>query len=56
MLEVANAVKKRDMEFPGGHVKFWVGMVAKHKKYNCNCVIYGWDPVCTATQVNLEHG
>lgn len=48
--EMANAVKKRDIEFPGGPVKFWVGMVAKHKKYNYNCVIYGWDPVCTATQ------
>merc|ERR1711971_1106475 len=48
--EMANAVKKRHVEIPGGHVKFWVGMVAKHRKYNCNCVIYGWDRICTASQ------
>ena len=28
-----------------------VGMVMKHRKYNYNCVIYGWDAVCKATKV-----
>lgn len=52
-------VKKRNTnlaESPGGPffaekpVQFWIGMVAKHKKYNYTCVIYGWDPVCAASQ------
>ena len=30
-----------------------VGMVMKHRKYNYNCVIYGWDPICKATKVNI---
>jgi len=28
-----------------------VGMVMKHRKYNYNCVIYGWDAVCKATKM-----
>ena len=28
-------------------------MVMKHRKYNYNCVIYGWDPICKATKVNI---
>lgn len=44
--------KKRGVaaSFPHGVVQFWVGQVARHKKYHYVCVIYGWDPVCTASR------
>ncbi|GFY63553.1 f-box only protein 21 [Trichonephila inaurata madagascariensis] len=32
------------------NVKFAVGMIMKHKKYNYRCVIYGWDNSCAASQ------
>lgn len=32
------------------NVKFAVGMIMKHKKYNYRCVIYGWDNLCKASQ------
>lgn len=31
-------------------VEFGVGMVMKHKRYNYNCVIYGWDSKCKASK------
>ena len=33
---------------------FAVGMVMKHKRYDYECVIYGWDAVCTQSQVGLK--
>ena len=30
-----------------------VGMVMKHRRYDYHCVIFGWDPKCTATRVSL---
>jgi hypothetical protein len=33
---------------------FCVGMVAKHKKYNYHCVIFGWDPICKASKVSVR--
>jgi len=59
MMPKINDIKTRNTsltESPGGPffsekpVQFWIGMVAKHRKYNYTCIIYGWDPVCTATQ------
>jgi len=43
-------IKKRGVaaSFPHGQVMFWTGQVCKHKKYNYVCLVYGWDPVCTA--------
>jgi hemimethylated DNA binding protein len=32
------------------NVKFSVGMVMKHKRYNYRCVIYGWDEKCVQSE------
>ncbi|XP_015909735.1 F-box only protein 21 isoform X2 [Parasteatoda tepidariorum] len=32
------------------NVDFAVGMIMTHKKYDYRCVIYGWDPLCTASK------
>ena len=29
-----------------------IGMVMKHRRYDYHCVIFGWDPKCTATRVS----
>jgi len=39
----------------GEGVTFRVGQVCRHKKYHYTCVIYGWDPVCTASQSWISH-
>jgi F-box protein 21 len=31
-------------------VKFAVGMIMRHKKYNYRCIIYGWDTKCVASR------
>ncbi|KAJ1530439.1 hypothetical protein ONE63_005344 [Megalurothrips usitatus] len=36
------------------HVRFAVGMSMVHKQYNYLCVITGWDPICTATDIWKE--
>ncbi len=35
-------------------LRFRIGLVAKHKKYNYKCVINGWDDHCAAPQVCLK--
>jgi len=35
--------------FPCGVVENHIGQVCKHRKYNYICVIFGWDPKCTAS-------
>ena len=49
--------KKRGVaaSFPKGEVRFCVGQVCRHTKYNYTCVVYGWDPVCTASQSWISH-
>ncbi|XP_070572087.1 F-box only protein 21-like isoform X1 [Ptychodera flava] len=39
--------KKRD---ENSEVKFSVGMIMKHKRYNYVCLIYGWDSTCKMPQ------
>ncbi|KAJ9575100.1 hypothetical protein L9F63_007761, partial [Diploptera punctata] len=31
-------------------VTYAVGMIMRHRQYNYRCVIYGWDPLCAASQ------
>ncbi len=33
-------------------LRFRIGLVTKHKKYNYKCVINGWDDHCAAPQVS----
>ena len=46
--------KKRGVaaSFPCGVVENHIGQVCQHRKYNYICVIFGWDPKCTASKVN----
>ena len=30
-----------------------IGMVMKHRRYDYHCVIFGWDPKCTASRVRF---
>lgn len=32
------------------HVEFAVGMIMRHLRYDYTCVVYGWDPLCNASQ------
>lgn len=36
---------------PDVDVLYAVGMIMRHKKYNYDCVISGWDVTCTAGTV-----
>ena len=51
--EVKPEPKKRGVaaSFPFGLVEYQIGHVCQHKKYNYFCVVYGWDPKCTASKV-----
>lgn len=31
-------------------VEFAVGMVMHHRRYDYRCVIFGWDPTCSASE------
>ncbi|KAL0272067.1 UNVERIFIED_CONTAM: hypothetical protein PYX00_005180 [Menopon gallinae] len=31
-------------------IEFAVGMIGRHKIYDYTCVVYGWDPLCQASQ------
>jgi len=42
--------ERHNTEFAYGEVRFKVGQVAKHRRYNYKCVVYGWDVKCTASQ------
>merc|ERR1712059_201426 len=33
-----------------GVPELWVGQVCQHRVYHYYCVVYGWDPVCTASR------
>ncbi|PSN50252.1 F-box only protein 21 [Blattella germanica] len=37
-------------KFRTDNVQFAVGMIMRHRHYNYRCVIYGWDPLCAASQ------
>lgn len=32
------------------NIKFHVGQVVRHKRYNYRGVVYGWDPVCSSSE------
>lgn len=32
------------------NIAYAVGMIMRHRQYNYRCVIYGWDPLCAASQ------
>ena len=32
---------------------YGVGMIMKHKRYDYECVIYGWNEYCAQSQVKL---
>lgn len=37
-----------------GDVKFAVGMICYHQRYNYACVILGWDPICSIDMGNRQ--
>lgn len=45
--------KKRGVRasFPHGVVRYNIGQVCRHKKYNYVCVVHGWDMKCMASKV-----
>ncbi|XP_054155597.1 F-box only protein 21-like [Oppia nitens] len=42
-----SAVKHRNVN---NDIKYAIGMIMLHKKYNYRCVIYGWDSKCAASR------
>ena len=48
--------KKRGVRawFPHGVVRYNIGQVCRHKKYNYVCVVHGWDMKCMASKVRLD--
>ncbi|XP_046356028.2 F-box only protein 21-like [Haliotis rufescens] len=41
---------KRKLREDNQEVKYSVGMVMKHKRYDYTCVIFGWDETCQASE------